>query len=273
TVDQAVGDIDMLNIERPVEARDDLSAAPIDRTVLGQSVAKAAGPLDALLVAGDDADGVGSLGLGEALLLGVGAEAFALLIVGVEKASEIGVQCRSRVVVHPRIAVGLQPGAVAVEHASAVVRTAAEDRVGQVILVALVDPVAVLIRRDLVPGNGVEGGVRDDGELLTGGEVVADVSVVDRRRALVAGSTDEEEDRDGVAAARAEHLPTLSAAGLPSGALVAAEVEHVDGAEFFGEGLADAGGGVALDPAAVGDEADDPLVADAIARPTDGAHV
>src|SRR5699024_4268327 len=143
TVDQAAGDVDMLNIERPVEARDDLSAAPIDRTVLGQSVRKAAGPLDALLVAGADAEGVGSLGLGEALLLGVGAEAFALLIVGVEKASEIGVQCRSRVVVHPRIAVGLQPGAVAVEHASAVVRTAAEDRVGQVILVALVDPVAV----------------------------------------------------------------------------------------------------------------------------------
>src|SRR5699024_6364193 len=157
TVDQAAGDVDMLNIERPVEARDDLSAAPIDRTVLGQSVAKAAGPLDARVVGGDDADRVGALGLGEAQLLGVGAEAFALLVVGVEEASEVGVQCRSGVVVHPRIAARLESTRMLAESMGPVLRTAAEDRVGQVVLIALVDPVAVRVGRDRAPRDCVEG--------------------------------------------------------------------------------------------------------------------
>jgi hypothetical protein len=49
--------------------------------------------------------------------------------------------------------------------------------------------------------------------------------------------------------------------------LVAAEVVDVDVAVVIGEGKANAVGGVAIDPAAVGDERDDAGVADAVGGP------
>src|SRR5699024_946739 len=100
-----------------------------------------------------------------------------------------------------------------------------------------------------------------------------DVAVVDRCGAVVVEGADEQEDRDRGPRTRSERLPALSARLFTRGPSVAAENEHVDRGELVGEGLADASGGVAVDPAAVGDEADDAFVADAVGGPADGAHV
>ena len=84
---------------------------------------------------------------------------------------------------------------------------------------------------------------------------------------------DEEGDGDGRSAAAAEDLAAFLARLLAGGALVAAQVVDVDGRELVGERLAHAVGGVAVEPAAVGDEGDDAPVPDPQRGPPDRADV
>lgn len=80
----------------------------------------------------------------------------------------------------------------------------------------------------------------------------------------LAGTAHEQGDRDGSAVALAEDLPTLSTRGLARCSLIAAKVEAADLRELLDEGMAEAIGGARVDEGAVGDEADDALVADAV---------
>ncbi len=143
---------------------------------------------------------------------------------------------------------------------------------------ALIDPVGVFVRRDALPRHRLDRCNVHDGEFLVAAEVVADVSVVDlgsaeRRCARIAN---QQGDGDGVAAAGPEDLAAFLSALLATGPLIAAEIEDVDVMELVGEGVADAVGGVAVDPSAIGDEADDPTVrrfSYPVARPPERTHV
>ena len=74
----------------------------------------------------------------------------------------------------------------------------------------------------------------------------------------------------GRAGALAEYVIAFARASAgPDVRCVAAQVQHVDCAEFLGEAGAQAGVGVAVDPRSVGDEGDDAFRADAVGRPAD----
>ena len=111
------------------------------------------------------------------------------------------------------------------------------------------------------PGGIEEGGLEvEDVELLFAALVVANVAVEDFGIAamLALGEADEEENGDGAAAAGAKGLAALSAGNLALGVLVAAEVVDVDMVKLGLEALAEAGSGVGVKPAAVGDIGDYP---------------
>lgn len=108
---------------------------------------------------------------------------------------------------------------------------------------------------------------------MLGGQVVADVVEVDFAVFLRVGVFDEEGNGDGRTGALAENIVLFLAAKFAGGAGVAAQVEDPDGREFVGEALAEAVGGIGIEEAAVGDEADDAGFADAVGGPADGTDV
>ena len=105
--------------------------------------------------------------------------------------------------------------------------------------------------------------------------VVADVAVEDFGVAavLALGEANEKQNGNGAAAAGVEDRAALAAGDFALGVLVAAEVVDVDVAVFVSQTQADAVGGVAVDPSAVGDERDDTLVSDAVGGPPECAQI
>ena len=84
---------------------------------------------------------------------------------------------------------------------------------------------------------------------------------------------DKEGNRDGGAGSLTEHIVTLSPACLASSPGVSTEVDDVDVRELLHEAQPHAVGGVGVDEATVGDEADHPGPADPVARPAQRPHV
>ena len=75
---------------------------------------------------------------------------------------------------------------------------------------------------------------------------------------------DEEGDGHGRAGTRVKDLASLTPRELTGSALVAPQVVDVEMGELLGQGEAHAVGRVAIDEAAVGDEADDPGLPDTV---------
>ena len=187
-------------------------------------------------------------------------------VVGVDHAAHVALDGGCVEVVAPGIAVGLHPCGRASED------LADRGELGEGV-VALVQPVAVLVGLQFVPGVVVEGGGGEDVEFGGAVEVVADVSVVDGGGAGVGGVLDAQRDRDRVAATGVEDIVALLLPQLACGAGVPAEVEDPDVAELFLQGEAHALGRVPVEPAAVGDEGHDAALAEAVGGPAVGADV
>ena len=144
--------------------------------------------------------------------------------------------------------------------------------------VALIEPVMMFVWGDALPRQAVDAGRGDRRELLITAEVVADVVVGDgsaasRDRARL---LHEQHDRHAGTAPRPKHLAAFTPRLLTAGALVPPKVVDVDVVELAGQRVTDAGCRVAVEPAAVGDEADDPArrrVRQPVAGPADRADI
>lgn len=206
---------------------------------------------------------------GDPVVAAVFCEQRVLVVVVIDESLHVRGQSDAGVVVHPGISARLKAAREGGEHGG-LARDGAllpYGRPGEVVVVALVGPVAVGVGCDGLPVDAGQGAVFDDAEFVFAGEVVAYVAVEDLAVAGVGGVLDADEDGDGVAAAGAEDLAAFLAGELAGGALVAAQAVDVDAGVFVGQGQADAVGGVAVDPAAIGDERDDTGVSDAVGRP------
>ena len=192
-----------------------------------------------------------------------------MLIVEVDHATHVRLDLAPAEVVAPCISGGFHTAAVAGEVSNRVIgqcRERVEDGI------ALVDPVAGLVRGDRAPRHRRQGGLVNVGELLLAGLVVGHAVVVQlasRNTGLFGG----DEDRHPGPGTRSEDLAALPARRLPCRTLIAAQVVHPDLGELVHQGLADAVGGVAVHPTIVGDEGHHSLLADSIARPPEGANV
>ena len=144
---------------------------------------------------------------------------------------------------------------------------------GLVVRVALVDPVALGVRGDGLPLQGVDLRLLDDPQLVLPGEVVADIPIVQNSRPLMRRVLDEEGDGHGRARTGVEDLASFPPRELTRSALVTPQVVDVEVGELLSQGEAHAVGRVAVDEAAVSDEADDPGLPDAIRGPADGPKV
>ena len=100
-------------------------------------------------------------------------------------------------------------------------------------LITLVDPVAIGVRGDPLPGDRLQVLGAEGAEFVLAAEVVADVAIV--QRAFLAGwvlrALDEEQDGDRVLASAAEYFtPFLLPVGV---SLVPAQVVAIDCTEFL----------------------------------------
>ena len=197
-------------------------------------------------------------------------DALAFLVVRLNEPLRRVAQARQREVVDPCVAVRLHPRRVGGEHRYL---SLADRLPGLVVRVALVDPVSLSVGGDGLPLQGVDLRLLDDPQLVFPGEVVTDIPVVQNSRSLMRRVLDEEGDGHGRAGTGVEDLASLPPRELTRSALVAPQVVDVEVGELLGQGEAHAVGRVAVDEAAVSDEADDPGLPDAIRGPADGPQV
>ena len=198
-----------------------------------------------------------------------------LVVVVADEPLHVRGQIGTRVVVHPRVPGRLKPAGEVGEDGDLFPGGVflPDGWPGLVFVVALVGPVAVGVGGDGLPVDAGEGALGDDAEFVFAGEVVADVAVVDLAGPGVGGVLDSDPDPDGSAGSASEDVARFLLAKFACGSCVAAEVVGVDAGVFVCQGQADAVGGVAVEPAAVGDEGDDAFVADAVGGPAEGPQV
>src|SRR5579875_2128968 len=198
-----------------------------------------------------------------------------LAVVAVNQSVDTGPQHIPRIVVDPCITARLKASTECAEDSgrSWCWLFVTDDGPAAECVVALVDPVAMSIWRNLFPVEGVEVPVANDPQLVLAAQVVPDVAVEDLARPHVFRILGADEDGDGIAATAAEDLAALLARQLPGCSLVTAKVVHVDRRIVVGQRKPHAVGSVAIDPAAVGHEPDDTVVADSVGRPSEGADV
>src|SRR5699024_622892 len=123
------------------------------------------------------------------------------------------------------------------------------------------------------PVERVESTVCDGGEFLFTSEKVSRLRIEQLALASVGGVFDADEDRDAGTTSFSENVSCFLPAKLTSSPGVTSGVVDVDARVLACEGEADAVGGVAVDPSAVGDEGDDAFVSDAVGGPSECAAV
>ena len=197
-----------------------------------------------------------------------------LCIVVLDHPAHVPVDRCATEVVAPGIAVGLQPCREQLEDRARGLALALDPQCRECVEdgIALVDPVAGLVRGDRAPRHRRQGGLVNVGELLLAGLVVGYAVVVQlasRNTGLFGG----DEDRRPGPGTKSEDSTALPLTRIPRRAGIAAQVVHPDLGELVHQGLADAIGGVAVHPTIVGDEGHHSLLTDSIARPPEGANV
>ena len=97
----------------------------------------------------------------------------------------------------------------------------------------------------------------NDGKFFFPAQIIADVVILDKRLARVAGLFDQHGNGNGRAAAGTEYLSPFPARGFAAGALIAAQIEDIDGAELRLKAFAETVHCIAIQPGRVGYESDD----------------
>ena len=145
--------------------------------------------------------------------------------------------------------------------------------------VALVEPVVGGVWLDTFPfllalntADALE--TFDDGQLLLAVEVVSNVIIVDFALALLGGVLNEERNGNtGVRVPEPKILPLSIRRCFTGSSLVPAKIENVNAGELIDKAGAESIHIVAINERAVGDEANDAFVRNAVACPSHGTNV
>ncbi|MDT4858645.1 hypothetical protein FQZ97_931240 [compost metagenome] len=202
-------------------------------------------------------------------------EALYLGVVETDHAGHVGCQLGLAGVVGPCIAVGHDSQREIIKQLGCIALLVTQDDELVEAVVALFEPVAVLIRGDLLPLLDTCNTAKacDFLQLFLTAEIVTNVMEIDLATGLCVRVLNQQGDGNRSAAAAAKYLATFLAGGFATGALVAAQMEHIEAGELIDQALAQTICGVGLKKSCIGDKSDDACITYAVTGPANGADI